>query len=226
MTVHDEVTPYDATHAEGLGDWRYLLGELVARFDIGSPAEGAALAVAITAAGDRMHHHPEVDLRPDHIVVRTRTEAVDGLTQQDLDLARAVSAVADDAGTAARPGRLATLEIGIDTVDAAAIRPFWTAVLGYEADGRGDLRDLAGHLPDLWFQDMDPPRTDRNRIHFDLTLPHDVAEQRVAAALAAGGRLVSDGRAPAFWVLADADGNEVCLCTWQARSTSGEPASH
>lgn len=64
---------------------------------------------------------------------------------------------------------------------------------------------------------MDPPRTDRNRIHLDLTVPHDVAEQRVADALAAGGRLVSDDRARAFWVLADADGNEVCVCTWQDR---------
>ena len=38
-----------------------------------------------------------------------------------------------------------------------------------------------------------------------------------AAALAAGGVLVSDRAAPAFWVLADAEGNEVCVCTWQGR---------
>ena len=49
---------------------------------------------------------------------------------------------------------------------------------------------------------------------------HDQAEARVAAAIAAGGHLVSDERAPAFWVLADAEGNEVCVCTWQARSNS------
>lgn len=224
MTAHDRVTPYDATHAEGLGDWRYLLGALVARFEVASPAEGAALAVAITEVGDRMHHHPEVDLRADHVVVRTRTEAVDDITQADVDLARAVSDLADGSGARSRPRAVAALELAIDTVDAAAIRPFWIAVLGLEADGHGDLQDPDGHLPSLWFQDMDPPRTDRNRIHFDLTLPHDVAEQRVSAALAAGGRLVADDRAPAFWVLADADGNEICLCTWQNRPHSGEPA--
>ena len=44
------------------------------------------------------------------------------------------------------------------------------------------------------------------------------AEARIAAALAAGGTLVSDAEAPSFWVLADPDGNRVCLCTWQQRA--------
>ena len=48
-------------------------------------------------------------------------------------------------------------------------------------------------------------------------VPHDQAESRVAAAIAAGGHLVSDTQAPAFWVVADAEGNEVCVCTWQDR---------
>lgn len=39
----------------------------------------------------------------------------------------------------------------------------------------------------------------------------------VDAALAAGGRLLSDRVAPRFWVLADAEGNEACICTWQGR---------
>lgn len=69
----------------------------------------------------------------------------------------------------------------------------------------------------MWFQQMDAPRPQRNRIRLDVTVPHDAAQQRVAAALAAGGRLVRDTAAPAFWVLADAEGNEVCVCTWQGR---------
>lgn len=219
------VTPYDAMHTQGLGDWRYLLGVLVARFDTDSPVDGAALTVAIVAAGDRLHHHPDVDLRSDHVVVRTRTESVDGVTQQDLDLASVVSDLADKAGATSRPEMVTSLELAIDTVDADAIRPFWQAVLGLTEVAGGALVDPASGLPAIWFQDMDPPRTDRNRIHFDITVPHDVAEARVAAALAAGGRLVSDRRAPAFWVLADADGNEICVCTWQARSNSGGPAT-
>ena len=55
------------------------------------------------------------------------------------------------------------------------------------------------------------------RFHLDVTVPHDQAEARLAAAIAAGGTLVSDERAPAFWVLADADGNHACICTQLAR---------
>jgi 4a-hydroxytetrahydrobiopterin dehydratase len=71
--------------------------------------------------------------------------------------------------------------------------------------------------PSVWFQQMDAPRVQRNRIHFDVAVPHDEAPNRVGAALAAGGTMVSDRSAPAFWVLADAEGNEVCVCTWQGR---------
>ena len=57
----------------------------------------------------------------------------------------------------------------------------------------------------------------RNRVHFDITVAHDEAEARVRAALDAGGRLVDDPFARSFWVLADAEGNEVCVCTWADR---------
>ncbi|WP_448615406.1 VOC family protein [Modestobacter sp. URMC 112] len=74
-----------------------------------------------------------------------------------------------------------------------------------------------GLLPSVWFQQMDAPRVQRNRLHVDVTVAHDEAEPRVRAALAAGGRLLDDSAARAFWVLADAEGNEVCVCTWQDR---------
>ena len=64
---------------------------------------------------------------------------------------------------------------------------------------------------------MDEPRPQRNRIHFDIVVAHDEADARIAAALGAGGHLVSDYWAKAFWILADAEGNEVCVCTWQDR---------
>jgi len=115
------------------------------------------------------------------------------------------------------------LEIAVDALDIAAVQPFWRAVLGYvderpEApDASPALVDPAGIGPAVWFQQMDAPRPQRNRVHLDVSVPHDVAVARVEAALAAGGRLVSDRRAPAFWVLADAEGNEACVCTWQGR---------
>jgi 4a-hydroxytetrahydrobiopterin dehydratase len=64
---------------------------------------------------------------------------------------------------------------------------------------------------------MDAPRPQRNRIHLDVTVSHDEADGRIAAALAVGGTMINDRAARAFWVLADAEGNEVCICTWQDR---------
>jgi 4a-hydroxytetrahydrobiopterin dehydratase len=65
----------------------------------------------------------------------------------------------------------------------------------------------------LWFQKTDPHAEPRQRFHLDITVPPEVAQPRVDAALAAGGRLVSDAQAPAFTVLADAEGNKACICT-------------
>jgi 4a-hydroxytetrahydrobiopterin dehydratase len=114
------------------------------------------------------------------------------------------------------------IEIGIDALDAGAIRAFWRAVLGYaDEPGRSGawdgLIDPLGQGPAVWFQRMDAPRPQRNRIHFDVSVPHDEAESRIRAALAVGGTLIYDAKAPAFWVLADAEGNEACVTTWQGR---------
>ena len=40
----------------------------------------------------------------------------------------------------------------------------------------------------------------------------EVAEQRIAAALAAGGTVVDDSKAPSLTVIADQDGNEGIVC--------------
>ena len=84
-------------------------------------------------------------------------------------------------------------------------------------DPEGGIVDPTGQLPDIWFQQMDAPRPQRNRVHFDITVAHDEAEARVRSAVAAGGRLVDDSFAPSFWVLADLEGNEACVCTWTGR---------
>ncbi len=71
--------------------------------------------------------------------------------------------------------------------------------------------------PAIWFQQMDEPRPQRNRIHLDVDVAPELARPRIDAALAAGGTLLADDAAPSFWVLADPEGNEVCVCTWQGR---------
>jgi 4a-hydroxytetrahydrobiopterin dehydratase len=107
-------------------------------------------------------------------------------------------------------------------MDIAAVRPFWRAVLAYTDEPGRDgptsaIVDPLRRGPAVWFQQMDRPRPQRNRIHIDVSIAHDEADERLAAALAAGGTLVSADAARAFWVLADAEGNEACICTWQDR---------
>jgi len=211
------VTTTEIAQDETLADWRVLLSTLQADFTAPSFPQAAALVVSIAEAAERADHHPDVDLRyPGRLRVVLTTHATGGLTTRDVELARTISGLAAEAGAVSRPGSTSALELAIDTMDLEAIRPFWMAVLGYR-DAPGEVNDPLRHLPPIWFQQLDEPRPQRNRIHLDITVPHDVAEQRVAAAIAAGGTLVSDDRAKAFWVLADADGNEVCVCTWQDR---------
>jgi 4a-hydroxytetrahydrobiopterin dehydratase len=202
---------------DGLADWRFLLDSIHATYRLGSFGDAAALTATIAGAADAAGHHPDLDLRPPGTVrVALSTHDAGTVTDLDVDLARTISRLAAEAGAAAEPTAAGSTELGIDAMDIAAVRPFWAAVLGYR-DVAGYLVDPAGRGPAVWFQQMDAPRPQRNRIHFDVTVAHDVAEERVAAALAAGGRLVSDDRARAWWVLADVEGNEACVCTWQDR---------
>lgn len=219
-------TPADLSADPDLAQWRVLLGRLVARWETGGFSQGAEFASRIAAAADELNHHPDLDLRYPHVTVTTVSHDVGRLTERDRRLAVAISAIADELGLRAAPQQVSTLEIGLDVMVSTQVEPFWRAVLGYEAVGEhGDLQDPAGRLATLWFQQLDEPRTQRNRFHLDITVPHDVAGDRVSAALAAGGRLVTDEFAPAWWVLADDEGNEVCVCTWQGRSGSGEAGS-
>lgn len=215
LLPHSVVTDaVDARH------WRVLLQTLRATFTAADFSTAAAFVARIAAAADEANHHPDVVLRWGQVTVTTSSHDAGGLTQRDVDLAATVSAIADELGLAGDVPRTETLEIAVDALDIPAVKPFWAAVMGYEVSGDDEVKDPAGISPTIWFQQMDAPRPQRNRIHFDIVVPHDEAEVRVAAAIAAGGHLVSDERAPAFWVLADVEGNEVCVCTWQGRSGS------
>lgn len=205
--------------AEGLDDWRQLLGTLQTRWQTGDFVTGAALVAGITAAAEESQHHPDLDLRYPHLDVVLTSHDVGGLTRRDVRLARRISALAAERGVRADPASVTAVELALDTADAARLLPFWAAVLGLDPDhGRPDeVVDPAGRLPSLWFQDTEEHEEPRQRFHLDVHVPHDVVDDRIAAALAAGGTLVSDDEAPSFWVLADADGNKACLCTWQDR---------
>jgi 4a-hydroxytetrahydrobiopterin dehydratase len=216
------ITPREFHEAGGVGDWRVLGEGACAYFRTGSFPAGARLVRAIGELAGLDDHHPDVDLRWDGVVVRLVTVTGDhyGLSERDVELARRISAVARELGTTADPTAVQTVQLTIDALVVPEVMPFWRAVLGYEhrADSPDeDLVDPHGRGASIWFQRMDAPRPQRNRVHIDVWVPHDQAEARVAAALAAGGRLVSDEHAPEWWTLADAEGNEVDVATWQRR---------
>lgn len=224
--------PVASSEVTGLG-WRYLLNRVRTTVPVASLEEGLRVAAVAAAAAPDVDDHLRIDLRGDQLVLTVVDRTVGALTGVGLTVVRSVSAALTDAGFAPLPAdgsALQITEIAIDALDISAVRPFWRSVLGYVDDPTdspvdGGLVDPAGVGPSVWFQQMDAPRPQRNRIHLDVDVPHDQVDQRLAAALAAGGTLLSDAHARAFWVLADAEGNEVCLCTWQDRERPVSPAS-
>jgi 4a-hydroxytetrahydrobiopterin dehydratase len=220
--MSERISPSQFHEADGVEDWRVVGEGACAWFGTGSFAAGARLVWAIGELAGLDDRHPDVDLRHDGVTVRLLTVSHDwwGLSERDVELARRISALAREQGVPADPANVQTVQVTIDALVGAEVMPFWRAVLGYEYrqdNPDEDLVDPRGRGVSLWFQPMDAPRPQRNRVHLDVWVPHDQAEARVAAALAAGGRLVTDEHAPEWWTLADAEGNEVDVATWMGR---------
>ena len=143
------------------------------------------------------------------------------MTARDVERARRISALARDLGLRGDPSAAQFIgPIIVDALDIPAVMPFWRALLGYEHRPDSPDEDLVDPLrrgPGVWFQQMDAPREQRSRMHVACWVAPELAEARVAAAIAAGGHLVTDEFAPAWWVLADSEGNEADVATTQRR---------
>jgi 4a-hydroxytetrahydrobiopterin dehydratase len=213
----DAITPGQFHQSVGVDDWRVLPRGATAYFRTGSFTRGSELIEAITVLAEAANHHPEVDLRYSGVTVRLISHDIQGLSRRDVALAKEISLAAREMGITADPTVSEGVQIAIDAIDIPTVRTFWRAVLNYQDVGEDELQDPQSIGPSFWFQQMDVPRTQRNRVHIDINVPHDTIEARVAAAIAAGGRLVTDEYAPSWWVLADTEGNEACLASWLGR---------
>ncbi|HEX6514945.1 MAG TPA: 4a-hydroxytetrahydrobiopterin dehydratase [Nocardioidaceae bacterium] len=202
-----------------LDDWRKLAQALHARFLTGDFATGFELVAAITEAAEQANHHPDVTLTYPRVDVKLMSHDVGQVTQRDVDLARRISEIARERGIRAEPSAVAEVELALDTADVPTVGPFWAALLTGSPDALEgeEVVDPSGRVPLLWFQHTDAHETPRQRFHIDLWVPHDVAEERIGAAVVAGGRVVDDQHAPSFVVLADPEGNRVCVCTFLER---------
>jgi 4a-hydroxytetrahydrobiopterin dehydratase len=212
--------------ASDLEDWRKLGQALHGRFLTGDFVSGLRFVTAVTEAAEEANHHPDVTLTYPLVDLKLLTHdaiyrggdgvehAFPWVTQKDIDLARRISQIARELTIEADPKAVAGFELALDTADVAAVGPFWAAVLTGSTESRvfGDVRDPSDQVPLLWFQETDAHEPPRQRFHVDVWVPHDVAGERIAAAVAAGGTVVDDTHSPSYTVLADPEGNKACVC--------------
>jgi 4a-hydroxytetrahydrobiopterin dehydratase len=207
----------------GAPDWRIVSDGAVAFYRTSSLGESTRLVVALADIPGLAEHAYAIDVRPEGVTVRvvTMREDMMGMTERDLELAQRISAIAQKQRLQADVSAIQSLLIVPGAPDIKRIMPFWQAVLGYvpRLDSPDeDLVDPHDRGDAFWFEQMEEPRPGGlGAIHLAVWLPTEFAQSRVDAALAAGGHLVRDDYAPAWWTLADAAGNEVDVATIEYR---------
>jgi len=222
-TNPDGITVRAFREAGGTEDWPVLGDGALTFVRTGSFAESARFVAVIGAIPRVDDHPPAIDIRADGVTVRLLTAADDwwGMGRLDVELARAISALAHEHGFVADRSQVqSVMPIVIGAQDVKRVMPFWRALMGYEprADSPDeDLVDPHDRGPGLWFETVEAARTERNRMHIAVWVPLEQAEARVVAAVAAGGTVIYDRHAPAWWTLADPEGNEADVATSQGR---------
>jgi hypothetical protein len=201
----------------GTTDWQAVFSA-IACYRISSTAQqrdvATAAAVLATAAGFPLI----VDLRPGLVIIDSGKDQWEddahGLELDFNDLAEKVQTAARELGAAADPRLPRFAQLFLDAADVVAVRQFWVAALGYSHDRRAgatDIHDPRRLNPVLVFQELDVSererRRQRNRIHVELAVPSDVAQKRLTATVAAGGRLLDESEDR--WRVADPEGNEI-----------------
>lgn len=208
--------------ASDVDDWVVLHGGATAAFRVASLGEASRLAAAVSQVAGVEATGVLMTLSAHHLTVRL-TRDLWQLEPHHVELAQAVSAVARTHNATADRASVYEVQLAVaaqpDTIDVG----FWRAVLGYVGAADDNAVDPHGRGPTVWMQDLDPAKPLRHAMHVDVSVAREHAEARLAAALAAGGRIVDDSEAPASWILADRAGNKVCIAAWPDGAT-GTPS--
>jgi 4a-hydroxytetrahydrobiopterin dehydratase len=199
--------------AEGVDDWVVLHGGATAVFRVGSLGEAAGLAEAIAQVPGLETSGALLTIAADRLTVRL-TRDVWQLEPLHVELARAVSTVARSRGVAADRSAVQEVQLAIAAKPDAVDVGFWRAVLGYAPRADDNAVDPLGNGSTVWMQELDAAKPLRHAMHVDVSVAREHVEARLAAALAAGGRIVDASGAPAGWILADRAGNKVCIAAW------------
>ena len=214
--MNEKRTTARAFHdADGVEDWRVLFSGANAYFRARSFDQGARFVAAIAEVAEAVGHFPDVDLRPEGVTVRTASGEYGAMSQRDVELARRISVEARKLQLEPDPSQVQVVGIAAAQDAGSDVGPFFAAVLGYRSLGEGeDVVDRHRRNPYVSFQPLRPPKPGRGRTHVDVSVPADQAEARVAAALAAGGRLADESHAPQWWTLASPDNHKVDIAAW------------
>jgi len=212
----------DFLAADGVEDWVVLHGGATAVFRLSSLGEAARLAAAVAQIPGVDGSGVLLTVADDRLSVRL-TRGVFRLEVRHIDLARAISATARGHGAVADRAAVQEVQLAIAAKPYAVDVGFWRAVLGYAPLAADNAMDPLGHGSTVWMQELNPDKPLGHAMHIDVSVAREHVEARVAAALAAGGRLVVDADAPAGWILADRAGNRVCVAAWPDGSVA--PAS-
>lgn len=200
----------DATETR---DWVVLHGGATAVFRVSSLRGAATLATAIAERIDAPVAGVLLTLGDAHVTVRL-TRDVWNLEETHLRLASMISETARAFGAVAEREAVQEVQIAIASKADDTDVDFWRAVLGYDAAAPDNAIDPLGHGSTTWFQQLDAAKPLRHAMHIDVSVAREQARGRVDAALAAGGRMVDESKAPAHWTLSDRAGNRVCICAW------------
>ena len=210
----DRISAAEFHRARGVSDWRVTGTGPQAVFTATSLSHAADLIAPVVAAAERFGILPDVDVRPEGVVVRIPNRSPEGIPAAAAEFAAAVSHAAAELLLNADPSRAQSIGIYVAQHSQADVRPFFTAALGYEVFGDTDAVDPLRCGPQLAFNPITGDSPARGRTHFDVFVAADQAQARVDAALAAGGRLADDSFAPAWWSLASPDNHGIDIAAW------------
>lgn len=199
--------------ADGVGDWVVLHGGATAVFRVDSLHEAARVAAAIAAVPGASGAGVLLTLADDAVTVRLSRDLW-SLETHHVTLARSVSRAARTCGARADRAAVQEVQVAVAAKGEAIDVGFWRAVLGYLPMADDNAVDPLGHGSTVWMQELDAAKTLRHAMHLDVSVAREQVEARLAAALAAGGRIVDASHAPSHWTLADRAGNRVCICAW------------
>jgi 4a-hydroxytetrahydrobiopterin dehydratase len=208
----------DFLAATGNSDWVVLHGGAVAVFRAGSLSAAARLAEAIAQLPGLEGAGILMTIGDGFLTVRL-TRDLWQLEQRHVELARAISAVAQACNAPADRQAVQEVQVAIAAKREEIDVDFWRAVLGYLPIADDNAADPLGHGSTVWMQEINPSKSLRHAMHIDVSLAREEALRRLQAALAAGGRIVDDSHAPEYWTLADRAGNRVCIVSWPDGAT-------